>query len=103
MSCIQPTHESTRDIIMCFFTPVEGRVLLRSSGVFREATLFRNDGGELFAKYGSGFIRLMVNKGTSAKAVSWSEIRCQEDWAAGPLYPVLTSFLVPAVPARKAA
>lgn len=87
---------------MCFFTPVEGRVLLRSSGVFREAALFRNDKGELFAKYGSGFIRLMVNNSTSAKAVNWSEIRTQEEWTATPLYPVLTSFLAPTIQKKAA-
>lgn len=48
----------------------DAAVILRSKGVYRQAKVFRR-GQELFAGYGSGFIRLLARNGTSLPNVTW--------------------------------
>lgn len=45
-------------------------VILRSKGVYRQAKAYRR-GIALFAGYGSGFIRLHRDGGTSLPSVTW--------------------------------
>ena len=45
-------------------------VILRSKGVYRQAKAYKR-GIDLFAGYGSGFIRLYKDGGTSLPTVSW--------------------------------
>ena len=60
---------------MNFFTPVEdGFALLRSNGVFKQVPLFTR-GDRLYAKWGSGFIGLMVfQQATTNPSVAWVEL-----------------------------
>ena len=51
----------------------DAQVILRSKGVFRQAPMYRRS-EELFAKHGSGFIRLMSRGATSAPNVSWIDM-----------------------------
>lgn len=48
-------------------------VHLLSRGVYREAKCYRR-GEQVFAKWGSGFVRLLGGGGTTLSAVSWQEI-----------------------------
>ena len=51
------------------FHQVEGEsVILRSKGTFTQNDVYQRN-NELFAKKGSGFIRLMQNEGTSQPSV----------------------------------
>lgn len=50
---------------MTYFTEIEGdAVILASRGVYRQSSLFKFD-GKLFAKMGSGFVRLAADGSTS--------------------------------------
>lgn len=88
---------------MTFFTPVEGAVLLKQNGTYREAPLLRNDKGELFAKRGSAAIRLMPHHGTSIPKIYWNEIQCQDHWEIFGCYLVLSSFIPSTARKKKAA
>lgn len=48
----------------------DAQVILRSKGVFKQAKLFRR-GEDVYAAWGSGFIRLLKHSGTTVPAVSW--------------------------------
>jgi hypothetical protein len=58
---------------MAFFNQIDGSVVLRNRGRFNEAKLYECD-GEIFAKYGSGFIRLKRDGFTSLEKVLWTAI-----------------------------
>ena len=49
------------------------QVILRSRGVYKQVPMYRQ-GEELFAKHGSGFVKLCSNKGTTAPSVSWVDM-----------------------------
>ena len=51
----------------------DAHVVLCSRGVYRQAKLYRR-GRELFAGWGSGYVRLLSASGTTAPAVSWRDI-----------------------------
>lgn len=59
---------------MTFITPIDGATaLLRSRGVYRQTTLHhRNEA--IYAKWGSGFLRLGIAGATSSPYVSWLDI-----------------------------
>lgn len=88
---------------MQFFTEVEGYVLLKFQGVYREAPLMRNDKGELFAKRGSGLVRLMPHNSTTVNKLYWNEIKCSEEWQIFGCYLVLSSFVPASIKNKKAA
>lgn len=48
-------------------------VVLLSRGVYREVSLFKRD-GQVYAKYGAGYIRLYVRAATSVSSVTWYDI-----------------------------
>lgn len=48
----------------------DAQVILRSKGVYRQAKLFRR-GEDVFAAWGSGFIRLLSAGGTTVPAVHY--------------------------------
>lgn len=57
-----------------FHEILDSTVILRSRGVFRQSKCFAYN-GQVFAKFGGGFIKLMkYQKGTSCPHVSWDEI-----------------------------
>lgn len=57
-----------------FHVITDAAVIIRSkNGVYRQAKVYRR-GEDLYAGYGSGFVRLMSNSGTSMPNVSWDEI-----------------------------
>ena len=50
-------------------------VILYSGGVYRQAKMYRRYNGaehQLFAKWGSGYIRLCAQGGTTVPKVTWS-------------------------------
>jgi hypothetical protein len=51
----------------------EAQAIIHSRGVYRQVPLFER-GGRLYAKQGSGFVRLFQGGGTSCPAVKWAEI-----------------------------
>ena len=51
----------------------DAQVVLRSKGVYRQAKLFRR-GGDIYAAWGSGYIRLLKHSGTTVPAVSWLSV-----------------------------
>lgn len=58
---------------MPLFNVVEGAaVVLVSRGVYRQAKVFLRD-GEVYAGWGSGFVRLTADGGTTVPTVSWRE------------------------------
>jgi hypothetical protein len=59
---------------MSFFNPLEGSVLLRSKGSFTEAKIFERN-GQIYAKRGNAYIRLMTHERTSVDKLFWSEIK----------------------------
>jgi hypothetical protein len=48
----------------------DAQVILRSKGVFKQAKLFRR-GEDVYAAWGSGFIRLLKHSGTTVPAIGW--------------------------------
>lgn len=59
---------------MTAFRELEGdSALLLSKGVFRQVPLYER-GGVVFAKWGSGFVRLTQTGGTSSSAVQFTEL-----------------------------
>jgi len=48
----------------------EAQIILRSKGVFKQAALFRR-GEDVFAAWGSGYIRLLRHGGTTVPAVQY--------------------------------
>lgn len=64
---------------MTFFNPIDGSVVLRNRGRFTEAKLYECD-GDIFAKYGAGFIRLKRNEATSLPSVFWVKIDSTASW-----------------------
>ena len=58
---------------MTQFTPLEGTVLLRRAGTYIEAKLFERD-QKIYAKRGTGYVRLLSHERTSADKLFWSGI-----------------------------
>lgn len=59
------------------FTPIiDGIVILQKNGVFSQADLYRRGEG-VYAKQGSGFIRLRNNGETSVNNVRWLELESE--------------------------
>lgn len=58
---------------MTHFNPLEGTALLRRSGTYSEATLFERD-GKIYAKRGSGYLRLLSHERTSVNKLFWVSI-----------------------------
>ena len=56
------------------FKPIEGSaVIIYSRGVYQQTKVFER-GGELYAKWGSGYIRLMKTGWTSYGDVKWTDV-----------------------------
>lgn len=59
---------------MNLFHEIAGaQVIITSRGVYQQVPAFRK-GKQVYAKYGSGFVRLLGGSGTTAPQVSWQEI-----------------------------
>lgn len=59
---------------MDFFKPIEGgNALLVNNGTYMETLLYER-GSKVFAKLGTGYIKLWPSGGTSKKSVFWSEL-----------------------------
>lgn len=86
---------------MPFFESLEGSVLLIQNGTFTEAKIFTLD-DHVFAKKGSGFIRLLKDRRTSANKVFWEQIEIDETFSFKMGRMVIRSELVP-TKRRKAA
>ena len=56
-----------------FHEIADAQVVLRSKGVFRQAKVFRR-GEDVFAAWGSGFIRLLGHSGTTVPTVHWLDL-----------------------------
>lgn len=60
---------------MTFFTIIQGAsALINSGGVYTQSELYARADG-IYAKKGSGFIRLGIGGATSAPRVKWAEIQ----------------------------
>lgn len=59
---------------MSRFLPLDASVLLRQHGVFSEHQIYHNDAGELFARRGNGYLRLMDRGATSVARVFWADL-----------------------------
>lgn len=63
---------------MPFITIIEGAVaLLHTKGVYRQVNIYQR-GSSLYAKWGTGFVRLAAGGATSATNVRWAEIDTAE-------------------------
>lgn len=51
----------------------DAQVILRSKGVYRQAKVFRR-GADIYAAWGSGFIRLLSGSGTTVPTVCWQAL-----------------------------
>ena len=60
----------------------DAQVILRSKGVYRQAKLFRR-GEDVFASWGSGFIRLLSAGGTTVPTVHYLDLEKHEHIAFG--------------------
>lgn len=56
-----------------FHEVTDAQVVLRSKGVYRQAKVFRR-GADIYAAWGSGFIRLLSGSGTTVPTVVWDSI-----------------------------
>lgn len=64
---------------MDFFTAIqEAQAILHSRGVYRQVPLFTR-GGHVYARQGTGFIRLMQGGTTSSPNGKWIEIYMPEE------------------------
>jgi len=61
------------------FISLPGRILLRASGVFKQADLFGYN-GRIFAKYGQGYIGISSNGDTSKRGVMWTDLELDVDF-----------------------
>lgn len=59
---------------MNFFHPLDGHVLLHSNGVFSEHQLYHKD-GEIFARKGNGYVRLLDHHATSKGRMYWADLK----------------------------
>ncbi len=50
----------------------DGLVITLQKGIYRQSPLFQRD-GYVFAKIGSGFVRLFKGGGTSVPTISWKD------------------------------
>lgn len=58
---------------MNYFTEIpEGQAIIHSGGVYRQVPLYGR-GENVYAKYGSGFVKLSIGGATSSARVRWSE------------------------------
>lgn len=58
-------------------------VVLKSKGVYKQSQCYSHN-GQIFAKHGSGFIKLFKhNNGTSTPNVSWDEVNLPFETAYG--------------------
>jgi hypothetical protein len=72
----------------------DASVVLASGGVYRYAPLFVHN-GQVFAKFGSGYVKLMKSSGGTSKGnVSWSDF--QGDFT--PEYDALQRMVYKAAP-----
>lgn len=56
------------------FTAVDGaKALISARGVYMQTGLYMR-GDHLFVAYGKGFVRLLLNKGTTVSHVKWEAI-----------------------------
>jgi hypothetical protein len=62
---------------MSDFNPLEGRVLLSSAGVYKQADLFEYN-RQIFAKHGSGYISIRTNQQTSKNKVFWRDMELDQ-------------------------
>jgi hypothetical protein len=63
---------------MNFFTIIpDAQAIIHSGGVYRQAQLYLR-GDRIYAKYGSGFVRLAQGGSTSAPKIRWSDMYCGE-------------------------
>ena len=61
------------------FKPIEGSaIIIYSRGMYQQTEVFER-GGELYAKRGSGYIRLMKTGCTSYGNTKWSDINLPAD------------------------
>jgi len=60
---------------MSRFLPLDASTLLRNNGIFSEHQVYCNNDGELFARRGNGYLRLMDHSATSASRVFWSDLK----------------------------
>jgi hypothetical protein len=59
---------------MNFFTIIpEAQGIIHSRGVYRQVPLYQRGDGRVYAKIGSGFVRLSQGGATSAPNVKWAE------------------------------
>jgi hypothetical protein len=59
---------------MNFFTPIpEGQAIIHSRGVYRQVPIFER-AGQIYAKQGGGFVRLICGGATSSTNIRWAEI-----------------------------
>lgn len=59
---------------MDYFTAIpEAQAIIYTKGVYRQASLYQR-AGRIYAKSGSGYVRLMQGGATSAASVRWAEI-----------------------------
>ncbi len=64
---------------MDFFTAIpEAQAIVFSKGVYRQTALFAR-GGKIYAKHGSGFVRLMQGGGSSHPNLRWYEVHVPEE------------------------
>lgn len=86
----------------------DAAVILRSKGVFKQVQVFRR-GDELYARHGSGFIKLFPRGGTTHSNVSWldMELPQQSPWIEEGIsalrIPAATLAVIAALPTEVAA
>ena len=62
---------------MTDFNPLEGRILLASAGVYKQADLFEYN-SQIFAKHGTGYISIKANHQTSKNKVFWRDMELEQ-------------------------
>jgi hypothetical protein len=65
---------------MTFFSIIpDGKAIVHANGVYRQVDIYTRGTGpdaKIYAKYGSGFVRLAQGGATSAPKVRWAEVDC---------------------------
>lgn len=63
---------------MSDFSPLKGRVLLKAGGVYKHADLAVRE-EIVYAKHGTGFVRLNSDHTTTKNKQWWDDLECEAD------------------------
>jgi len=86
------THSARAGETLFTITDPELQIVTRTKGVFKQCTLYHRDGGYLYAKDGSGYVRILARGMTTKPHTRWDyiegsgEIAVSDDFMGAPVW-----------------